>query len=34
MAKDSTRNNIGGPVNRMEIVPTNFKGRGTINIYK
>lgn len=34
MAVDSTRNNITGPVNRMEIVPTNFKGRGSIKIYK
>jgi hypothetical protein len=34
MTKDSIRNNITGPVNRMEIVPANFKGRGTIKIYK
>jgi hypothetical protein len=34
MAKDSTRNNITGPVNSMEIIPTNFKGRGTITVFK
>jgi len=32
--RDSIRNNITGPVNRVEIVPTNFKGRGTLYIFK
>ena len=33
-AVDSTRNNLIGPINRVEIVPVNFKGRGTIRISK
>ncbi len=32
--KDSIRNNITGPANRLNLTPVNFKGRGTITIYK
>jgi hypothetical protein len=31
--RDSTRNLVG-PVTRLEIVPSNFKGRGSLYIYK
>ena len=32
--KDSTRGNITGPANRLNLTPVNFKGRGTITVYK
>jgi hypothetical protein len=31
---DSTRNNITGPANKIHLIPVNFKGRGTITVYK
>ena len=31
---DSTRNNITGPANKVMLTPTNFKGRGTVYVYK
>ncbi len=33
-AKDSTRTNITGPANRINLTPTNFMGRGTITVFK
>lgn len=32
--KDSLRVNITGPANRLNLTPTNFKGRGIITVYK
>lgn len=32
--KDSLRLNLTGPANRLNLTPTNFKGRGTITVYK
>lgn len=32
--KDSLRVNITGPANRLNLTPVNFKGRGTITVYK
>jgi len=31
---DSTRHNITGPANKIHLIPINFKGRGTIIVYK
>lgn len=33
-AADTLRPSIPGPANRVELVPTNFKGRGTVTIAK
>ncbi len=34
IVKDSLRHGITGPANRVELTPTNFKGRGTVYISK
>lgn len=34
IVRDSLRVNLTGPANRLNLTPTNFKGRGTITVYK